>query len=594
SASCDSAADSASQPLYFMSGPSVNERFLVNRNTKAALRPFDGRNAAVFRFQGDEFLVTTLAHYVPAFPSALRHQLYLREDYGYGEDDFTRWPQQYSAQYCHLAAIRSPDPASDEFGIAWWKMTPDAFVTKSGDSTLTPGLGLLRSDKWEALKLLVGSLSHRGSTMQARQGGAAPRILAALLAAIQSGLERLRSIPTNLAQLTLSIARLQFAVLETDAIIQYMNVYHPRMLKPAAQPTCLAPCIGAYTSDPSVAQQFHAAGLPCWYIRLSGAFVRENIWELVEQVDPSQHLVLQPHPRFTERFKTSNNTERKISFIHQSTMIKSCYRDPFDDGDSARGDSSTSASTVSGSRPDVVNAPSRADRCWNPYKQPAARPSPKESAGRNKFEPLRDRPGMPDEIYTWVNALKSVDRSNHPRYNPGPRDSYYLLPEPALLLSPDREESRLQRIFHFMLLRDALEHRFHHVEDAKDLLLSSQEWREVLAGKVVETGRRETKSRQRTAAIEKVLAPALAACGIDGRSLPVPLAEVPPCSKYCMREIIWQLGQAQFRFELMALDRRASGLSREAQCMSCFPSRALIAIELKESKMGMCSTMLRD
>ncbi|KAJ7131483.1 hypothetical protein C8R43DRAFT_837980, partial [Mycena crocata] len=159
---------------------------------------------------------------------------------------------------------------------------------------------------------------------------------------------------------------------------------------------------------------------------------------------------------------------------------------------------------------------------------------------------------MPLMIPAWSAALQKVD-INYPPPNPGPKNTYYVLPEPALLVAPEYTPQRQLRIHHFRLLRDALLYRLG--ESPGGCALSSKDWREVLSGKVVATGKSGSKTQARTGDLELRLAPALRACGMDQfNGFPVPREQVPDISVHTAQEIIWEVAETNFRHEFSALD----------------------------------------
>lgn len=214
--------------------------------------------------------------------------------------------------------------------------------------------------------------------------------------------------------------------------------------------------------------------------------------------------------------------------------------------------------------------------------------------GRNKFLPIENRLEMPPSIPAWEVALRKVDWTRHPRHNPRKQDGHYILPEPALFVSPEYQPVRQLRLHHFSMLRDALLYRIAHAP-SHSLLLNPQEWRDVLSGKVEQQGRRNTKARERTGMIERLLAPALQACGItEHHDFPLDMRLVPEITHNRAKEIIWEVGETNFRFELVSLDRRASGLDRLEECKDCFPGRMLMGMPIEMSTRGLGSVFLSD
>jgi hypothetical protein len=203
---------------------------------------------------------------------------------------------------------------------------------------------------------------------------------------------------------------------------------------------------------------------------------------------------------------------------------------------------------------------------------------------RDKFV-LFDSPDMPIAIDRWAQALSTVDRTKPPSCGLSVQN-VYVLPEPALLVSPKDDARRQLFLYHYQLIRDAL---LYHLGVPSDphRPLSAQEWRDVLLGKVRKQGKAGSRAERRSVSIEAILGPAMHACGIDEMNdFATDPASVPRTTRNRARELLWELAEMNFRFELLALDARASGLDRPDACRECFPSRNLVGVDLSESKLG--------
>jgi hypothetical protein len=80
-------------------------------------------------------------------------------------------------------------------------------------------------------------------------------------------------------------------------------------------------------------------------------------------------------------------------------------------------------------------------------------PNPNAKPPRDKFLSF-DRPEMPTTIAPWANALAAIDRSR-PLSCGIDLPQLYVMPEPALLASPEELRQRMLD-HHYRLLRDAL------------------------------------------------------------------------------------------------------------------------------------------
>jgi hypothetical protein len=58
--------------------------------------------------------------------------------------------------------------------------------------------------------------------------------------------------------------------------------------------------------------------------------------------------------------------------------------------------------------------------------------------------------------------------------------------------------------------------------------------------------------------------------------------------------MVWEVAEINFRFELLGLDARASGLDRPDECKQCFPGNALVGFDIGESKLGFAATNAHD
>ncbi|KAJ7663590.1 hypothetical protein B0H17DRAFT_1184875 [Mycena rosella] len=170
----------------------------------------------------------------------------------------------------------------------------------------------------------------------------------------------------------------------------------------------------------------------------------------------------------------------------------------------------------------------------------------------DKFQ-LWAAPEMPPSIPAWSAALAAVNRSQSPQT--GPNDRKYIAPEPALLVSSEHASKRQRLIHHWMLLRSAF---VALIGDgpSSSLLLFSQEWRDILDGKIEARGHPQSRTGK---------------CRPGGLS----------CTDYYveeMQEIVWDVAEINFHFELAGLDRRASGRERWNKVQKCFVGKTLLPV----------------
>ncbi|KAJ7195169.1 hypothetical protein B0H12DRAFT_1082248 [Mycena haematopus] len=243
---------------------------LRNRNANVSLGSFDGRVGAIAHLGAEHYFITTHADYIPALPSLkIPHALFLRSDMRYGTDDPTLWPQEWEARYCHFPAIARRGTRS-ELNIMWWDPGPQDFIH---GTAITKGLGTLSTQRVTQLLKPINALVAR-----------------LLIQNIGVRIELLQDVPTTYTKMVFGVTSLQRAFLELDALYNYMTIYKPRIdnymiCKSTSAP--IADCVGAFTSVPAIAQQLWSARLPCWLLRPTHTFSKENILAVVPLKQPT-------------------------------------------------------------------------------------------------------------------------------------------------------------------------------------------------------------------------------------------------------------------------------------------------------------------
>ncbi|KAJ6497203.1 hypothetical protein C8R47DRAFT_1212738 [Mycena vitilis] len=574
--------------------------------------PLDGRAAACVEMGHTSYFITTNANYVPLPPEVDQTHIILRRDMRYGPDDPVLWPRLYSDKYCHLAAVpKAPtfrDPTKqEELGAMWWNPTPDHFVCPASGLTLTRGLGRL-AGKWASrlaglAKALIAEYEDYAKSLPA---GTRPLLLLPQLAQrLQLSLERLR-IPSTYVRMVIGVTTVQREYLELAGLLRYTIKYKPRLEgfnDPEANTALPDDCIGCFTADPRIAQIFFKACLPCWLIRPLKAFADEHISQMVIPFKLADFLEMKPAPEF-KPVKATQLIDERLSLLHRCTQNMPWYQDPFDDGArasapiaSGSGSSRAGAAVAQSGTADSSRSQSSAPLKGKGSPYAAARRAQKEAKGpnpnakqpRDKFLAL-DRPEMPTSIPAWATALAAIDRSRAPSCGDH-RPQLYVMPEPALLASPDDEPRRRMLYHHYRLLRDALMFRLADTS-VRPALLTTQQWRDIMQGKVTAQGKAGTRAQARSASLEELLRPAFTACGISetaSEEFPVSPDAVPPLMVQSTKELLWELAEINFRYEFLALDARASGLQRPDECRRCFAGDALIGIDIRESQRGLAA-----
>ncbi|KAJ7436440.1 hypothetical protein FB451DRAFT_1417426 [Mycena latifolia] len=595
--------------------PSVYEGVDLLQNRRLALDlpgPLDGRVAAYFEMGRSSYFVTTNARYVPLLPEIDPKKIVVRRDLRFGPDDPVLWPRLYSDRFCHLAAIPKAPIDQDELRVMWWNPSPANFVCPASGLTLTRGLGRLAEAWFSEFAVLTGSLideyEQYGKSLPT--GAKPPLLLPQLVQRLRLSLERLR-IPSTYIRMVVGVTTVQREYLELTGLLRYMTKYKPRLEgieDPAANTARPDNCIGCFTDDPRIAQIFWKACLPCWLIRPLKVFADEYILKVVVPFAATNFLEMKPAAGFSP-VPTTDRLDDRISLVHRCTENTPWYRNPFEDTSpdvastsaarSSRAGTAGEQSAKAGPSRNVSSAPSSrkgppyaAARAQAKAQKEAKGPNPNAKPPRDKYLPF-DRPEMPTTITSWATALAAIDRS-HPSSCGIDLPQLYVMPEPALLASPEEEPRRRMLYHHYRLLRDALMFRLAD-RSQRHALLTTQQWRDILQGKVIKQGKDGTRAQARSASLEDLLQPAFSACGINAlMEFPVPPEAVPPQHMNSTKELLWELAEINFRYEFLALDARASGLDRSDECRRCFAGEGLIGMDFRESQRGLAAREAMD
>ncbi|KAF8805279.1 hypothetical protein BYT27DRAFT_7258384 [Phlegmacium glaucopus] len=378
-----------------MSSTISDSDLLAKQNQYLPIGPFDGKVAAAIQ----DFVCTTPNQNQILLPPMQRRDVYLRSDFCYGPDDPTLWPQLYLLEYPHLGAIpRRPEDPNDSLSIMWWNPTCEDFHPL--DNGVLDGLGQLSISKYWMFEGMMKEMQERIFEYCKKCHPNPPNSLLLLLAtAMSSACICISSLKSAFGQMRFNVTEFQRYYLEICALLDYLEIYKPRMdgLQPAA--TTVANCIGAFTNTPRVAQYFFTAGLPVWVIRpwKTGPFPY-NILAVVPPLNPADSLCISQHePPFPVIFCGFMNTCEKHNALHTYSRTWLVFKDPFQDEPASKdlGPTSNPTRGASSSKPQTI-----------------------QSAGRDKFSPL--------------------DSSLFPSKHFG----HYVFPDPGLFVTPASDEKK--------------------------------------------------------------------------------------------------------------------------------------------------------
>ncbi|KAF9035802.1 hypothetical protein BJ165DRAFT_1533291 [Panaeolus papilionaceus] len=552
-----------------MSSSLYSEHFIVaSRNAQIELGPFDGKVAAHITTNPDEHHICTTPNqdFIPYPPYTTIHSLRIRADLRYGIHDHTLFPQPYIAYYSHLGAIpRKPTDLNHPLSIMWWDPTPTDFVVSTGGILL--GTGSLATNTVSMLRSMEQQLQTRVVMYCENTDRPPPKhaldLIATIATALSNALIRLSSLKTTFTQMRFTVTEFQRYYLELVGLLDYMEIYQPRMRGWLPAASTVDDRVGIFTLNEAVVQDFYRAGLPVWYLRRwKGGSFESNVLEIVSPT-LSDARMDDYDPPFPIIYTGLLGGREVVDAIHHFLRNWLSYKDPFEGNNLQLNPPSSSSSTAP-----LSSSPAQSKTSAS-KQQAKPRVGKPKIEGRNKFAPL-EGDLAPFAIPAWAQALAAVDTSFSnlvEQTKTSSRLGNYVFPDPAHFVTPKSDGKKALLLTTWLLCREAW---LACVASRDSVAFPAQGWRDILF-------------------MDFTTAPSLKAFRNDPQyatSQPMrwngasyPPSQLPPTN--VVREILWELYELNFTYELQALDRRARiGLDtgdvnavyqREVIIMRCFP-----------------------
>jgi hypothetical protein len=290
------------------------------------VKALDGIIGAVI-LEGQSYITSANADYIPLPPFNERN-IKLRADSRYGDDDPVQWAQPYYLYQCHLAAIPRPNTLTAH-PIIWW--TPII-----GDLSCSPnrgpvsGLWKLCQPRYNELRTAVLFLNDRVTKYESTPVRGNHAALQPSLKWLQQVLDQLYSVNMSFRHIEFVVRDLQRIWLHVWAILDYMEIYKPRIDGFAPPADSVADTVGTFTTSIRVAQDMFLAGLPCWLIQSSSTFSDEKIFAIAEILHPKDYVVLEPHKfNYPVIFKGSATDVARFTVMERFARNFLCSQDPF-------------------------------------------------------------------------------------------------------------------------------------------------------------------------------------------------------------------------------------------------------------------------
>ncbi|KAL0564174.1 hypothetical protein V5O48_017880 [Marasmius crinis-equi] len=374
----------------------------------------------------------------------------------------------------------------------------------------------------------------------------------------------------------MTLALCQRAYLELVARLDWFEKFSARFTNPPSSSPPVANVVGALTGEGDLCERLLRAGIPVWYthpldrkhsvrvdtwidpffegpeiaLRDSGVVLSLRDETPPHQtvfsgyLGPTQHQHYQAMGRFIRAFSTTNVYLDNVDTSQPTSSQVPAFGPQRSQGKSRK----------SGSKP----YPTKIARTENKDKDASKGPPQ-----RNQFLDVETK-YMPPPLLNWMSASEAVGQmfdSSLPA--PPNRNNGYALPDPNILVGTKNEAARTWYITTWLKLRPVLLYRMRSTTFEP---LRTSEWWSVIGIEAHPTKAEPTVGKMR-AKMEDMLKKCLVSGGLEGtisledlENAPVRWADkeyradtMPPLP--IVRQILWELFEINFRFELLALDR---------------------------------------
>ncbi len=471
-------------------------------------------------------------------------------------------------EYPHMAAIpRKPTSPDHPLSIMWYDALETDFIRSRGSAIRLGKLGLAITHRFRTLKeQLASRVNNYLQTVPAAQH---PPFIGPLSTAVRHSLIRLEIIDTTLPEMRFGITEFQRYFLELYGLMDYLEIYRPRMLGSSPPSTTVADCMGAYVSTPKVAQEFFDAGIPVWVMRTAenfGSSVPHLLSIAVPQV-PSQIVMEDATPPFKSIFSGHAVEQGKYAAMHNFGRTFLVFRDPFQDEATPVTDRDPMLRT---DRPSVSNSVSMRELQQRGMVAKSAGSAPRRPVRQSQRDPFEDpqSPVIPLAMPVWSRALKNVKTKTYQESDL----KRYAFPDPRVFVSSTDSQRKLQYLINWLRFRQGLKWRLTH---GRGVALPSQLWRDFLnmdlnLGAGTAEGEEETKASKRRSAIRTIFGSIETTSHTDivWRDVDIDPDVMPDPA--IIRQILSELYELNFRCELLALTRRLSPDQSNQLVQACF------------------------
>ncbi|KAJ7575118.1 hypothetical protein C8J56DRAFT_1064013 [Mycena floridula] len=584
----------------------------------------DGKVGALVSVNGEDYIITSPNADRIYTPPLGECSISLKVNHHFGVHDPMVYPQPFVPEVGYLAAMAEyqHSPHSPLYlkptEVPFYIPTDDDFILKDPSSSWNK-LGTLRTVVREAITNVVRMSTYDLKTSIHSAIRDDERIIQYDLT-MQSLCQRLLR-PAPKKEAFALLANLNRVYLESQARKLWVSVIKPRLESSNNKVHPPEPVIGAFTDDFDIANHLFRAGIPVWYIHKLSDLPRIRIQQHQQpEIFTSNAIGVSsdslevklveadpPHPIIFTGFAVDPRRYKEMSTYLRSTISTGILRQPQRDA--------SLGPLRSAALPDGQGKGAKAKDRYRKHDEKRHLPSRsaqdekrhQPNVLRSKYEDIPN-PMMPPPIPAWSDALRALSKlqeSHREGFNPG-----YALPEPGMILGAGNEETRARYLTAYVKMRDALLYRC-NAGRSNLHPLSSRQWRSILSIEMGQEPRSETAMGKKRVEAIGLLSQAI------GNTFPftreylgtlspvweeVVLSPLKLPAAQTVREILFELNEANFRIEFHSVDAMLSSPNRPGHTAedrhlliagTCWPNHSMLP-DLATAECGLNAPSLID
>ena len=146
--------------------------------------------------------------------------------------------------------------------VMWWNLAcNDMFPLENG---VLDGIGQLSTSKCWIFEDMSKGIKEKVKIYKKKS---MPNpLVSQLVRAMDNALIHMGSLKSPFGLMRFKVTEFQHLYLELYALLDYPEINKPCMDRHQPPATTITNCIGAFTNIPHIAQYFHRAGLPIWFL----------------------------------------------------------------------------------------------------------------------------------------------------------------------------------------------------------------------------------------------------------------------------------------------------------------------------------------